>query len=118
MPIETKMYLLEWENMGSSSVSGQHYRGLSTPSTSRAVLSRLSAHIVMFVDVPSDSAFHEVVFKTGADAGFLSLQPDFQKCISGDLLVLHHALLLLRDTVVIGMSKAKISFSCTVKEET
>lgn len=100
----------------------------------------VAVYIILFATVPSESAFHNRGLKTGADSGFLLLQPDivnktkiwpswkwskwadlsqlFQKCISGELLVLHHALLLLRDTVVIGTSKGTISFSCTLREET
>lgn len=54
----------------------QHLQGSNKENIRRQWV---AAYVIMFVALPSDSAFHKVRFKRGADAGFLLLQPDTVK---------------------------------------
>lgn len=73
---------LKFKNMASAlqrTQHSQHFQGSVGEIIRRQWV---AAYIIMFVSVASDSAFHKVGFKTGADAGFLLLQPDIVKITS------------------------------------
>jgi len=82
MPTEKSRYSLEWENTGFNfslwtalqwTQCSQHLQ-----SSVEGVIRRhwVAAYIILFATVPSKSAFQKKGLKTGADSGFLLLQPD------------------------------------------
>lgn len=79
MPVEKSRYLLEWDNMAfSCSLQTALQRTQHSQRSAGEVIRRqwVAAYIILFATVPSESAFHNRGLKTGADSGFLLLQPD------------------------------------------